>query len=50
MLEMKYSCPEEEKKRKDEQFIELKRRQFPVRPALAMTINKSQGQTHKKWE
>ena len=26
----------------------LKRRQFPIRPAFAMTINKSQGQTFKK--
>lgn len=26
----------------------LKRRQFPVRPAYAMTINKAQGQTFKK--
>jgi len=26
----------------------LRRRQFPVRPAFAMTVNKSQGQTFKK--
>jgi len=26
----------------------LRRRQFPIRPAFAMTINKSQGQTFKK--
>ncbi len=26
----------------------LRRRQFPVRPAFAMTINKSQGQTLKR--
>jgi ATP-dependent DNA helicase PIF1 len=25
----------------------LRRRQFPVRPAFAMTINKAQGQTLK---
>ena len=28
--------------------IQIRRRQFPVRPAFAMTINKSQGQTFKK--
>ena len=28
--------------------VEWKRRQFPVRPAFAMTINKAQGQTFKK--
>ncbi len=37
-----------EMKHQDEQFIEWNRRQFPVRPAFAMTINKSQGQTLKK--
>jgi ATP-dependent DNA helicase PIF1 len=26
----------------------LRRRQFPIRPAFAMTINKSQGQTLKR--
>ncbi len=26
----------------------LRRRQFPIRPAFAMTINKSQGQTIKR--
>ena len=26
----------------------LKRRQFPIRPAFCMTVNKSQGQTFKK--
>ena len=34
-------------KRRDEQFIELNRRQFPVRPTFAMTINKTQGQTQR---
>ena len=29
------------------QFIEWNRRQFPIRPAFAMTINKIQGQTQK---
>ena len=28
--------------------VKLKRRQFPIRVAFAMTINKSQGQTFKK--
>ena len=32
---------------RDELFIDWNRRQFPVRPAFAMTINKSQGQTFK---
>ena len=31
-------------KHRDEQFIEWKRRQLPVTPAFAMTINKIQGQ------
>ena len=30
------------------QFIEWNRRQFPVRPSFAMTINKCQGLTLKK--
>ena len=34
-------------KHQDEQFIEWDRRQFSVRPAFAMTINKGQGQTQK---
>ena len=37
-------------KHQDGQFIEWNRRQFPVRPAFAMTINKIQGQTLKKWD
>ena len=31
-----------------ESFIKLNRRQFPVQLALAMTINKAQGQTVKR--
>ena len=31
-----------------ERFIEWNRRQFPVRPALAITINKNQDQTLKQ--
>ena len=40
--------PRVELKHQDEQFIPWNRRQFPVRPAFAMTINKSQGQTLKQ--
>ena len=29
----------------DRKYFPLRRKQFPVRPAFAMTINKSQGQT-----
>ena len=36
--------------RQDEQFIEWNRRQFPVRPAFTMTINKIHDQTLNKWE
>ena len=32
----------------EEMPFTLKRRQFPIRPAFGMTINKSQGQTLKK--
>ena len=42
--------PSIEIKHQDEQFIEWNRRQFPVWPAFAMTINKCQGQTLRKWE
>ena len=34
--------------RNDEQYIEWNRRQYPVKPTFAMTINKTQCQTHKK--
>ena len=40
--------PTTEMKHQGEQFIEWNRRQFPVRPALAITINKNQGQTLKQ--
>ena len=40
--------PRIESKRQNEQFIGWNQRQFPVRPAFAMTINKIHGQTHKK--
>ena len=32
----------------DELSFEWKRRQFPIRPAFAMTINKAQGQTLRR--
>jgi hypothetical protein len=32
----------------DEFPVTIRRRQFPIRPAFAMTINKSQGQTFKR--
>ena len=34
-------------KRQNEQSIEFNRRQFPVRPVIAMTIKKIQGHTQK---
>ena len=39
--------PRIEIKRQDKQFIEWNRRQYPVRPAIAMTNNKIQCQTQK---
>ena len=37
--------PRIEIKHQDEQSIEWNRRQFPIRPAFAMTMNESQSQT-----
>ena len=37
-------------RRQDEQFIEWNRRQFPVMPAIALTIKKIYGQTLKEWD